>query len=849
MRKAFIFLFSLTVLSGSSVFGQLLTTSLTPAQYVQNVLLGAGVTASNISFTGNAQAISSFTFAPPGSLGFGSGLLMSTGKAVTGTNGPQGPNSSFSEITTPFSLPGDAALAAIAGEQPSDLYDAVVLEFDFIPQSDSVKFNYVFASEEYNNFVNTIYNDIFAFILSGVTTPLPATNIAIVPGTGTPGLPVAIENINNGNAAGISSGPCNNCAYFRDNYNGSINIAYDGLTTVLTAKHAVICGETYHIKLVIADVQDGTLDSGVFLEAGSFSSSAPFQISSSGTSMGPVGDATTIYEDCGFLALNFTRPTGTAGVADTLVLNISGNAIPGSDYTGLNDSILFPAGEDTVTMQIFAVPDGFGDAGDSIYVYYTYTNACNVITTVSITLKIQENSTPMSMVFPNDTTICQGNTVSFQPIVSGGAQPYLYAWQNSPSDTISTSNIFNATSVIQTYTYTVRDACLHYFLTDSVHVNVNPVLYITGTLDVLGSSNDTLMTEGCQNAVLTFVEHGLGAGMGNNNYNVTITGSVTNDGSDLGVTIPTTINFNGNDTVIFNLTAVNDLNNFEGNENITITISYNNNPCIPVTGQIVKKLTIKDPVPLAVELNEDTTICRGRSLPLTALVTGGSGNITYSWAHNVNLTTSSIVVIPSVTDTFYVTVQESCGAGATVKDSIIVTVLYNPPVVTSLSNDTICIGENYSFNTVVVPGTGSGNVTGNWLTGYTGDLQSNGTANSWIIYSVQESSTYIYSVKDECLKEDWDTLKLIAKDCELYVPNIVTSNGDNVNDVFYIKNIDENPGTSVSIMDRWGKKVYTSANYDNNWKPNDLNDGVYFYIVEPKEREKRTGYLHILNKK
>ncbi len=849
MKKAFIFLFSLSVLSGSSVFAQLITNgTLTPTQYVQNVLLGAGVTASNISFTGNAQAISSFTFAPPGSLGFGSGLLMSTGKAVTGTMGPQGPNSSFSEITTPFSLPGDAALAAIAGEQPSDLYDAVVLEFDFIPQSDSVKFNYVFASEEYNNFVNTIYNDIFAFILSGVTTPLPATNIAIVPGTGTPGLPVAIENINNGNAAGISSGPCNNCTYFRDNYNGSINIAYDGLTTVLTAKHAVICGETYHIKLVIADVQDGTLDSGVFLEAGSFSSSAPFQISSSGTNMGPVGDATTIYEDCGLLALNFTRPVSTAGVADTLVLAISGNAIPGSDYTGLNDSVFFAAGEDTVTMQIFALPDGFGDAGDSIYIFYTYTNPCNIIDTVELTLMIQENSTPMSMVFPNDTTVCQGQPAHMVPVVSGGAEPYTYLWQAQiPTvTTVSNSNIYNPPSVIQDYVYTVRDACLHYFLRDTVHVNVNPVLYITGTLDVVGSSNDTLMTEGCQNAVLTFVEHGLGAGTGNNNYNVSITGSITNDGSDLGVTIPTTINFNGNDTVIFNLTAVNDLV-VEGNENITITISYNNNPCIPVTGQVVKRLTIKDPVPLAVDLTDNTTICKGRTLQLQAAVTGGSGNITYTWAHNSSLTTPSIVVIPAVTDTFYVTVQESCGIGAIVKDSIIVTVLYNPPVVTSLSNDTVCIGENYSFNTVVENGTGVGSVTGTWLTGYTGDLQSNGNANAWIIYAVQESSTFIYKVKDECLKEDWDTLKLIAKDCELYVPNIVTSNGDNLNDVFFIKNIDENPGTSVTILDRWGKKVYTSSNYDNKWKPKDLHDGVYFYIVEPKEREKRTGFLHILN--
>ena len=504
MKKAFIFLFSLSVLGNSNAFGQLTTNgTLTPTQYVQDVLLGAGVVASNISFTGNPLAISSFTFAPSGNLGFGNGLLMSTGRAVTGTNGPQGPNTG-GNITSGFGLPGDADLAAIAGEPLNNLEDAVVLEFDFIPQSDSVKFNYIFSSEEYNEFVNTSYNDIFAFILSGVTTTLAPVNIALVPGTS---LPVSIGNINNGSNTPSNGLPnADNPFYFRDNTNSSIDIAYDGLTKVLTARHAVICGQTYHIKLVIADVADGTLDSGVFLEAGSFSSSAPFQISSAGTSMGPLGDPTTIYEDCGYLSLNFTRPTSNAGVADTLVLTISGNAIPGSDYTGLNDSILFGVGVDTVTMQISAFPDGFGDAGDSIYIYYTYTNPCSVTDTVEITITIQENSTPMSLVFPNDTTICQGQGVLLTPDISGGAEPYTYLWQNQAQATVSTGPAFVAPSVPQQYVYTVWDACLHYFKKDSIQISVNPVLYITGTLDVIGSANDSVMTEGCGDAILTFVE-------------------------------------------------------------------------------------------------------------------------------------------------------------------------------------------------------------------------------------------------------------------------------------------------------------------------------------------------------
>src|ERR1700741_5516057 len=135
-----------------SGFGQLTTSTSTPANLVQNVLLGAGITATNISFTGDPTAISSFTFAPASELGFSNGVLMSTGNAITGTlNGPEGPNSAFDpEASTDHFLPGDADLATIVGEPLSNLNDAVVLEFDFIPQSDSVKFKYIFASEEYN---------------------------------------------------------------------------------------------------------------------------------------------------------------------------------------------------------------------------------------------------------------------------------------------------------------------------------------------------------------------------------------------------------------------------------------------------------------------------------------------------------------------------------------------------------------------------------------------------------------------------------------------------------------------------------------------------------------------------
>src|SRR5690554_3859523 len=88
-------------------------------------------------------------------------------------------------------------------------------------------------------------------------------------------MPVTINNVNNG-TIGANGDPdnctvdqLNNSAFFVDNTDG-INIEYDGYTVPLVAVIAVVPGTQYTIKLVIADVGDGVLDSGVFLEGQSF---------------------------------------------------------------------------------------------------------------------------------------------------------------------------------------------------------------------------------------------------------------------------------------------------------------------------------------------------------------------------------------------------------------------------------------------------------------------------------------------------------------------------------------------------------------------------------------------------
>ena len=246
-----------------------------PTWLVDNVLLGGGITASNYSYQGDSSQIGWFD-AVNTNLGLDSGIVLCTGDiySLDPING-----STFPFMTN---IVTDPDLLAVANSVPgmigqtftvSSINDVAILEFDFIPTSDSLIFKYVFGSQEYFGFENTSYNDVFGFFLSGpgITGPWTAPaihpngsiNLAIVPNT-LPPLPISISSIN-------SVTPINQQYFVPNQGTGLDTIAdADGFTTLLTARALVQCGETYHIRLAIADGSDGGLNSYVWLDAGSF---------------------------------------------------------------------------------------------------------------------------------------------------------------------------------------------------------------------------------------------------------------------------------------------------------------------------------------------------------------------------------------------------------------------------------------------------------------------------------------------------------------------------------------------------------------------------------------------------
>ncbi|SHH45646.1 gliding motility-associated C-terminal domain-containing protein [Chryseobacterium oranimense] len=193
---------------------------------------------------------------------FNDGIVLVAGKARRAGNGYEGTNPLSDEV--PGSGINDPDLVA-AVNPPVTLKDVVAVEFDFVPNSNQVKFNYLFASEEYTSgFPCGDFADSFALLLKKVGDP-NYTNLAILPGGAGP---VSVTNII---PHGVGcDGETINEQYFAGLNTTNIETNFIGRTVPLTAVATVIPGQTYHFKLVLADALDQRYDSAVFLQGGSF---------------------------------------------------------------------------------------------------------------------------------------------------------------------------------------------------------------------------------------------------------------------------------------------------------------------------------------------------------------------------------------------------------------------------------------------------------------------------------------------------------------------------------------------------------------------------------------------------
>ncbi len=435
------------VIAASPLNAQVVLQSGGDLQSLANLITGNGVQILNPVINCPTNAYGTYSFTSVTGLDDGNGLILSTGN-VSGINGP---NLSAS-TTTEWGTPGDPFLTFIAG---STSFDACTFEFDIVPVGDTLRFNFVFGSEEYQEYVGTPFNDAFGFFISGPGISGPAVfggaeNIALIPNTTTA---VTINNVNNGNPD-IGYPAFNSQYFFANPLSFTSLIQYDGWTRGLYAQRVVTPCSTYHLKLVVADVGDRKWDSSVFIDA--------IESNSITLSIATDGGIDNMIEGCNNVTVTFTR-TPVAAQPVTVTYFIDGTATNGVDYPQIgpnpdplvSKTIVIPANAASASIYIEAIADGL-DEGLEYIAFYVGNPLCEGSIQDSIYFFIQDFLEVS--IDPPLSYVCLGESLTFN-VEDGGV---TFNW--SPTSFLDNPAIMEPTAtplsnVVYTLTTTLS-ACI-----------------------------------------------------------------------------------------------------------------------------------------------------------------------------------------------------------------------------------------------------------------------------------------------------------------------------------------------------------------------------------------------------
>jgi gliding motility-associated-like protein len=775
------------------LFSQLLTsTNTSPTGLVQNVLLGPGVTISNIMYSGSPSAIGSFT-ATGTNLGINQGIVMTTGTVLNNGNGPQGPNNAAG-CGVDNNVGGSTLLSGlVTGAQT---FNAAILEFDFIPYSDTVRFKYVFGSDEYPEFAppnNSSYNDVFGFFISGPGIT-GMQNIAKLPNNG------SIVSINNVNAI-------TNSQFY--NFNGDGNsapsnsnpfyIQYDGFTDVLTAVSRVQCGQTYHLILAVADVGDGQWDSGIFLEANSLSSKTPLTVTHS-ISQQFFSNPDWMAEGCVSATVNLSRQNNLSSSL-TVPVQISGTATDGTDFTGVPSSVTFPAGQTDVSFTIDALMDGIPEGLETLTLTFPLTDPCGNTTPLIVNLFIQDVN-PLTVTINNPSVACPGDDINLTATISGGISPYSYEWSNG--ETTNTINVSpNATG---NYWIEVNDACIGTPAYDTVLVSV-PVyqpLDVTATPDI---------TEICPYLSTTLFANATG-GSGVYSYiwtsNNQIIGLV--DSLNIKPFISTTYYIQIKDncgSIVYD----------------TVNYVITSPPLIVTTSPLIQ-------------------ICPGDSAYISASAIGGYGNYHFVWSHNGD-TSQGVWVRPNNTFSYQVVVTDDCETFSVNGFSTVQVV--KPDANFMVSSENLVEGLPISFQNFTTNGYAYEWYFGDG--GYSTLVHPNNVYDSAGTYYVTLIATDAKGCIDSITKPI-----TILEEFYIYIPNTFIPDGDRYNNYFSGSFIGVK-WIKMEVYNRWGELIYYTEDQNFKWdgmyKNKRVPDGTYTWKLTYKPNrtveDRMIGHVNVLH--
>jgi gliding motility-associated-like protein len=740
---------------------QLIITSQTNATALAQKLVGDGISISNVSFTGTPLMSGYFKNVSGTQINIDSGIVLTNGVAkgtfnTIGVNGNGITTASNVLASTNWHLPGDADLSNIVGTT----HDACVLEFDFIPLGDSIKFNYVFSSEEYTPDYVCAFNDAFAFFISGPgITGLE--NVALIPGTSTP---VSIFNVNN-----VEGGACpNNQAYFVDNINNKF-FTHDGHTTVLTALKKVQPCQTYHLKLVIADVGDGDYDSGVFLEAKSLSSNV-FHLDPH-TNVDAKGN-NFLAEGCQKGVLKITRPYAT-NFPQVINLDYQGTATNGVDVQLLPATVTIPANQTEVDLDIIPLVDNIPEGIETLII--NILAPCGgTVPTNSATIQIRDYN--ILGIAPDTAFICKNSAV--QLIAAAGYNTYTWDADATLSNTNISNPFAKPTALLQKYYCTAKlGNCL---ARDSAFVNLKTIQLLSQVnVNCKNSASGKIKISPGEKWIkpVQFSINGA-AFQPDSSFNNLSVGAYTIRVKDEMCLDSISVNITQSFADLLESSTNTDAScsgNADGNITITAngglapySYSVNNGTAFQSANSFLVKqgsypVLIKDgngctkAETVLVDLNNSVVvkagsaeiICEGKSVQLNAVSNADS----YSWSPSNTLTGGNsidpIASPVSITKYYVVATKGICNK----KDSLIVNV--NPaPKADAGKDQSICLGVDAQLR-------GSGGIQYSWSPA--SYLNNTGISNPTVVRPLQTTVFYL-KVKDTkgCESVIYDTVKVIV---------------------------------------------------------------------------------------
>jgi gliding motility-associated-like protein len=620
-------------------------------------LVGTGVIVTNPTLT-CAGASNGIFVTTSSNLGLDSGVILCNGHSV-GTPSVPGANSPGTMFASQsMNTPGDTDLTNLAANGQQG-HDACILEFDFVPAGDTIKFDYVFGSEEYTSYTCTQFNDVFGFFISGPGFPA-RRDIALVPGTL---IPVAVNSVNNGPTGGGMLATCQAMgpgspfsAYYRNNSLGT-TVVYDGLTTVLTAIARVTPCQTYHLKLGVEDLSDGAFDSGVWLRAGSLNS-----ISTAINSVGGGGLLAPVpycVRGClpGKFILRRPHPKTTPL---TIKFAIQGTAANGVDYTTIADSVVIQPNDSTAVVNIFGLPiAATGPKTVKLFVYSPYSCSGNATPIIdSATLTIYDSL--YEKIISHDTAICRYKSVQINTLVDS-----LLTLQWTPALGLSDPTIANpiaSPSVTTTYTLVgtlAQSGCTPAVAQTTITVYQPPVVTVTPLSRII-CLGDTI------------------------HFNATV--SPANQ----------TYHFKwGPSTFLSNDSIPNPINIPTTSINYILAVNPNAQGCTAYDTIRVRVL----PADFTLN-NHDTAICKGATVSISA---SGDPAFTYTWTPSTGVANDSVLVTSIKPDTSMVYSVRSSFPGCTDKvHSFAIDVQPNAIVVAGADRK-VCEWDTLHMHPTVVP--------------------------------------------------------------------------------------------------------------------------------------------------